>query len=62
MKNLVYYCQRFSELNVISSRKRGDAHYKPILLLSVIDLIARGLITNNEIAVSDELIETFERY
>ena len=51
MKNIRYYCQRFSELNVSSSRKRGDAHYKPILLLSVIDLITRGLIQNNEILI-----------
>ncbi|MDZ8078332.1 MAG: HNH endonuclease [Nostoc sp. SerVER01] len=62
MKNLAYYCQRFAELNVSSSRKRGNAQYKPILLLSVIDLIARGIIITNEIPVSDELIQTFERY
>lgn len=62
MKNVIYYCQRFSKLNVSSSRKRGDAHYKPILVLSVIDLIGRNLITNNQIPVDNELIETFERY
>lgn len=62
MKNIIYYCQRFSKLNVSSSRKRGDAHYKPILVLAVIDLIARDLITNNEIPVHHELIETFDRY
>ncbi|MEH2142972.1 HNH endonuclease [Nostoc sp.] len=62
MKNIAYYCQRFSELNVSISRKRGNAQYKPILLLSVIDLITRVIITTNEIPVSDELIQTFERY
>lgn len=62
MKNIAYYCQRLAELNVSNSRKRGNAQYKPILLLSVIDLIARGIITTNEIPVSDELIQTFERY
>ncbi|MDZ8134554.1 MAG: hypothetical protein RM049_04535 [Nostoc sp. DedQUE04] len=62
MKNIAYYCQRFAELNVSSSRKRGNAQYKPILLLSVIDLIARGIIITNEVSVSDELIQTFERY
>ncbi|WP_017315877.1 HNH endonuclease [Mastigocladopsis repens] len=62
MKNIFYYCQRFSALNVSSSQKRGNAHYKPLLLLSVIDLIARNIITNNEIMVSNALIETFERY
>ncbi|AVH70542.1 HNH endonuclease [Nostoc sp. 'Lobaria pulmonaria (5183) cyanobiont'] len=62
MKNIAYYCQTFAELNVSNSRKRGNAKYKPILLLSVIDLIARGVITINEIPVSDELIQIFERY
>jgi putative restriction endonuclease len=62
MKNLGYYCQRFSELNVSSTRKRGNAKYKPILILSVIDLIARGIINTNEILVSDELIKTFDNY
>ena len=62
MKNLRYYCQSFSQLNVSSSRKRGDAHYKPILILTVIDLISRGSITENQIPVSTELIQTFDRY
>ncbi|WP_348535405.1 hypothetical protein [Komarekiella delphini-convector] len=62
MENIAYYCQRFAELNVSSNRKHGNAQYKPILLLSVIDLIALGIITTNEIPVSDELIKTFERY
>ncbi|MCL1475428.1 HNH endonuclease [Argonema antarcticum] len=61
-KNLAYYCKVFSELNVSSSRQRGAAHYKPILLLSVIDLISQELITDNRIAVSEDLIETFEKY
>ncbi|XWK91257.1 MAG: HNH endonuclease [Phormidium sp.] len=61
-KNLAYYCQRFTQLNVNSSRQRGEAHYKPILLLSVIDLIAQGLILENRILVSDDLIETFNNY
>ncbi|MEH2289419.1 hypothetical protein [Nostoc sp.] len=62
MKNIAYYCQRFAELNVSSSQKRGNAQYKPILLLSVIDLIARDVITTNTIPVSDELIQIFESY
>jgi putative restriction endonuclease len=61
-RNLAYYRQRFTELNVSSNRKRGEAHYKPILLLSVIDLIAQGLIQENRIPVSDELIDTFNNY
>ncbi|WP_309232613.1 hypothetical protein [Cylindrospermum sp. FACHB-282] len=62
MNNLREYCQRFSQLNVSSSRKRGSAQHKPILLLSVIDLIAQGIITNNKIPVSDDLIQTFDKY
>ncbi|BAB76614.1 HNH endonuclease [Anabaena sp. FACHB-709] len=62
MKNLDYYCQSFSQLNVSSTRKRGNAQYKPILVLTVIDLITQGLITDNQIRVSEELIQTFTRY
>ena len=61
-KNLAYYRERFAELKVNNNRKLGEAHYKPILLLSVIDLITQGLIQNNQIPVSDELIETFNNY
>jgi putative restriction endonuclease len=61
-RNLAYYSECFSDLNVSSSRKKGNAHYKPILLLSVIDLIAQGIVTENQILVSDELIDTFNKY
>ena len=61
-RTLLDYCERFSELKVSSNRKRGDAPYKPILLLSIIDLIAQGMIKNNYISVSDELINTFNKY
>ena len=61
-RNLAYYCQRFSELNVNTSEKRGDAPYKPILLLSIIELIGQGLIKDNRITITDELIKTFNKY
>ncbi|HAG80002.1 MAG TPA: HNH endonuclease [Cyanobacteria bacterium UBA12227] len=61
-RNLAYYCQRFSELNVNTSEKRGDAPYKPILLLSIIELIGRGLIKDNRITITDELTKTFNKY
>lgn len=63
-RDLSYYCQRFSELKLSKNKQKesGEAHYKPILLLSVIDLITQGLIQNNQIPVSDELIETFNKY
>lgn len=59
-RDLKDYCQRFADLNV--SKKKGNAQYKPILLLSVIDLINQGLIQENKIFVSDELITTFNKY
>lgn len=62
VKNLAYYRKLFAELNVSSSQKKGQAYYKPILLLSVIDLIAQGLVYENKITVSDDLINTFEKY
>ncbi|BDI15088.1 hypothetical protein ANSO36C_08900 [Nostoc cf. commune SO-36] len=44
------------------SQKKGDALNKPILLLSIIDLITQHLITDNRITISDELIDTFKKY
>jgi len=63
-KNLAYYRQRFSELNPSKNKKKesGDAPHKPILLLSVIELISQGRINDNHIPVSDELIDTFTKY
>jgi len=60
-KNLAYYCQRFLELNV-SRTEKGEAPYQPILLLSVIDLIAQGLIKANHIHITEELRTTFNKY
>lgn len=61
-KNLAYYCKRFSELNVSSTKKRGNAPYQPILLLSIIDLIAQGQIATPQVRVSGDLIQTFKKY
>ncbi|NEQ22396.1 MAG: hypothetical protein F6K28_25065 [Microcoleus sp. SIO2G3] len=60
-RNLAFYRERFDELNV-SITERGKAPYKPILLLSVIDLIAQGLIKDNHIYITNELINTFNKY
>lgn len=60
--SLAYYCQRFSALKVSSTKQRGNAHYKPILLLAVIDLIAQGIIKENKIYVEDILLENFNKY
>lgn len=61
-RNLSKYCNYFSKLNFASTKKRGNAPYKPILLLSVIDLISQDIIQENKIPVSDELVETFNKY
>lgn len=60
-RDLAYYRQCFWELNVNISG-RGEALYQPILLLSVIDLIAQGLIKNNYISITEELRTTFNQY
>ncbi|MGB3535890.1 MAG: HNH endonuclease [Microcoleaceae cyanobacterium] len=61
-RTLIDYCQRFAELKVDKNQKLGDAPHQPILLLSVIDLIAQGLIKNNKIEVSAQLKSKFNRY
>lgn len=62
-KNLEYYRKGFSEIQVYKNPKRGGKALKqPILLLSVIDLIAQGLIKENKILISDDLIDTFQKY
>lgn len=44
--------------------KRGshERPHKPALLLSIMDLLDRGVITGNEVPLSDELVTTFKRY
>ncbi len=61
-QSLIYYCECFSNIKVYKSQKKGDALNKPILLLSIIDLVTQDLITDNRIAISDELIATFKKY
>ena len=56
-KSLSYYCNKFAKLNV--SRSSGIAPNKPILLLSVLELISQGQIRHNQIILSAELIATF---
>lgn len=60
-QDLAYYCQRFRELNV-NRTERGEALYQPILLLSVIDLIAQDVIKDQYIFITKELISTFNKY
>lgn len=65
LKDIAYYRRKFSrrsESNKIGlnvSRSAGEAPNKPVLLLSVIELIHRGQIRHNRIELSPELIATF---
>jgi len=58
----------FSRLRTDKNRKRWSAltsyqaPHKPFLLLSIMDLIAQGLITKNFIEPSFELLDTFNTY
>lgn len=60
LEALVYYARKFERLRV--DRAHGIAPHKPILLLSVIELIKKGIISKNEIYLSSELIDTFHKY
>jgi len=57
MNNINFYINKFNNLRV--SRSHGIAPNKPILLLSVIEMMGLGLLHNNEIPLSGELIATF---
>jgi putative restriction endonuclease len=57
MKNIKFYTNKFLNLRV--SRSDGVAPNKPILLLSVIEMIGLGILHNNEIPLFGELIATF---
>jgi putative restriction endonuclease len=60
-KDQNYYSRKFATLNV--NRNRGiPAPHKPILLLSMIELIEQQKIKNNRIELSPELIATFLKY
>ena len=56
-KNLAYYVNKFANLRV--SRSSGVARNKPILLLSIIEMISQGQVRRNQIPLSAELIATF---
>jgi putative restriction endonuclease len=60
LEALVYYARKFERIRV--DRAHGVAPHKPILLLSVINLIRREIINTNEIYLSSELINTFHKY
>ena len=48
--------------NKYPAMTRHRAPHKPVLLLSVMDLIEQGVIIENFIAPSLDLVETFNKY
>ena len=61
MKDFQYYYDCFSNLHTAKAR-RFPAPHKPLLLLSVIELVERGVITSNKIELTDTLIRTFKGF
>jgi putative restriction endonuclease len=61
-RDLAYYCNCLAKLNVSKTKERGTANHKPILILSVVELITQQSIVENRIFISNELIETFKQY
>lgn len=59
-KDLEYYKDCFSSLNTMKKYGKPAPH-KALLLLSVIDLIERGEITNCRIPISNDLVRQFKR-
>ena len=67
-RTLEKYLQMFAKLRTDKGRDRYPqityhrAPHKPFLLLSVMDLIAQGRITEDLIETSYELVDTFNTY
>lgn len=68
MSSLDHYRKSFPNLNVARDRRhwapltRHAAPHKPFVLLSVIDLIAEGIVSTNFIEPSFEVLDTFNVY
>lgn len=58
-KLLSIYIRKFSKLRQ-GGTQYGKAPHKPILLLTLIELIEQGIVTSNRIIVSPELVATFK--
>jgi putative restriction endonuclease len=60
LKDLNYYSNQLKRLRV--NCVGGKAPYQPLLLLSLIELVDQGLITQNQFPLSPELIAVFIKY
>ena len=64
---LSHYCTLFSALTrapgpMWDATTRNRAPHKPLLLLAVMDLVARGVITSRLISITGELVELNELF
>jgi len=59
-KDLNYYIKQFTSLRI--DKAHGQAPYQPLLLLSLIELIEQGIVSENRFAISPELISIFIKY
>ena len=59
MKNFEYYYECFGNLNT-AKMKGHSAPHKPLLLLSVLDLIEQSFLTSNLVELSDALVNRFK--
>jgi putative restriction endonuclease len=59
-KDLSYYTRCFTSLNV--NTVGGKAPYQPLLLLAILELVEQGVIQENRIYLSLELISTFAKF
>jgi len=59
-KLLIKYSKQFQKLRRGPVKGMGKAPHKPVLLLSVIQLIAKGIITTNKIFIDSHLMLAFQ--
>lgn len=59
-KTISTYLSYFKKLNRSSHAKLGKAPHKPVLLLSVLQLIRSGVIRNNRIFITPDLVLAFK--
>ncbi|MDO9038430.1 MAG: HNH endonuclease [Lutibacter sp.] len=59
-ENLDYYINLLQKLNRASNKGFGKAPHKPILLISIIQLIRNNVITTNRIFITPELVLSFK--
>ena len=59
-ENLNYYINLLQKLKRASNKGFGKAPHKPILLISIIQLIRNNVITTNRIFITPELVLSFK--